>query len=79
MSAHSYVSCLVHRGVVPREDAVCVDDYERIAARRRHVCHRCIIGLAHAKTEHSRSLALASWRATIRASAGNGTNPAGGR
>ncbi len=63
------VTCLVCRIVVPREEAVCVDDYQRLPARRRHVCGRCIRTMSLALHEGTRALAIASWRATIAAGA----------
>ena len=77
MSGRSYVSCLVHRAVVPRDETVCVDDYERNPARRRHVCARCIRTLSLARNEDARARALASWRRTIAEGAKSDTNGAG--
>ncbi len=74
MSAHSYVTCLLCRVSVPREEAIGVDHYQAAPERRRHVCHRCVGRPTIAREEHSRCLALASWRSTIDAARRGRTN-----
>jgi hypothetical protein len=48
MTKHAYVACIIHRGHVPRADAVCVDQPSKLPGRRRHVCVHCICQLGKA-------------------------------
>lgn len=53
MSGRSYVQCLVHRGVMPRELTIPFNQPTAGNYRRRHVCFTCIRAL-----ENARSLAI---------------------
>ncbi len=65
---HTYVTCAIHHGIVPREDAVAIDWENGDPARRRHVCESCCSRLIPTPWRRGRAPRVATievWRERI--------------